>query len=159
MAVNSENEIIGVGMIPNYGKLLLSSGAILPIIIIIDGTFQCATSRGVIIIVMTVSSNRTNIPFAWGLAPTENAEIIKMILTLVKSVRPHCIETIISDEGKELDSAIKSVFPEVTYKLCAWHIAKKIINDEARSLFWELFHVDHPAEFSSKCLNFKTKHL
>ena len=157
LAVNKNNEIIGIGIVPNYGKLLLSSDAILPILII-DGTFQCAISRGVIIIVMTVSGNRTNIPLAWGWAPTENAEIIKMILELVKSVRPKCIETILSDEGKALESAIKFVFPNVDHKLCAWHIAKKLTNDEARSLFWGLFHADHPAEFRSQCITFKTKH-
>lgn len=61
--VTDFNEVYCFAMIPHYGKLLLNSDSILPVLII-DGTFQSSVYRGTIIIVMIVSSNRTNIPIA-----------------------------------------------------------------------------------------------
>ena len=70
-------------MLLQYAKLSLSSNAILPVIII-DGTFQSSIYRGSLSIIMTVSSNRTNIPLCWSWGPSEITDSIKLILNLIK---------------------------------------------------------------------------
>lgn len=133
MRVTDKNEVFIFAMLPHYSKLLLSSKAILPIIII-DSTFQCSAYGGILIIAMIVSSNRTNIPIAWLWSPSENEESFIMLLSLIKDVNEH-IETIISDEGQALKAAISKVFPDAVHKLCAWHIAKGIKNEQMKKMF------------------------
>lgn len=147
MKITDKNEVFIFAMLPHYSKLLLSSKAILPVIII-DGTFQCSAYGGTLIIAMIVSSNRTNIPIAWSWSPSENEESIIMLLNLIKNVNEH-IETIISDEGQALKAAISKVFPNAVHKLCAWHIAKGIKNEQMKKMFWMLIRSDHPVIFQS----------
>lgn len=143
--ITEKNEIYAFAMIPQYATLLLKSNAILPVIIL-DGTFQSSIFRGVLIIVMCVSSNRTNIPLGWAWGPEEDEETVKLILNLIKETNDE-IETIISDEGKAIKSAIKEVFPNVIHKFCAWHIAKQISDKGVRQIFWSLLRADHPLIF------------
>lgn len=133
--------------LPHYAVLLLKSKAILPVLII-DGTFQCSPIRGVMIIVMTVSSNRTNIPLGWAFGPSENQFTISLILELIKEVQPD-IKTIISDDGTALKVSIATIFPESQHKLCAWHLAKKITTQELRDAFWSLVRADHPDTYNN----------
>lgn len=91
--------------------------AILPVLII-DGTFQNSLVRGAKIIAMIVSSNRTNIPVSWAWSPEENSKTIEMLLNLIKEINSK-IETIITDDGIGLKSAIKFIFPDTKRKLCA----------------------------------------
>lgn len=64
MLVKNNNEVFSFAKVPQYAKLLLLSNTILPVIII-DGTFQSSIYHGSLIIMLTVSSNRTNIPLGW----------------------------------------------------------------------------------------------
>ena len=147
LRITTLNEIHSFAMLPHYAKLLLSSQAILPVIII-DGTFQSSVFRGTMIIVMIVSSNRTNIPIGWAWGPSEDEETITLILELVKEVNDK-IETVISDEGTALKSAVSKVFPKANHKLCAWHISKNIANKQVREIFWCLIRADHPIIFQT----------
>lgn len=140
MNVTDNNEVYSFDMRPQYAKLLLSSNAILPVIII-DGTFQSSIYCGTLII---ISSNKTNIPLGWSWGPSENADSIKLILKLIKEVSKY-IETIISDDGKVLKAAISEVFPKAVHKSCAWHIS----NRQVRNIFWQLIRADHPLIFQS----------
>ena len=147
MIITEDNEIYSFAMLPQYARLLLSSNAILPVIIL-DGTFQCSIYRGTLIIVMIVSSNRTNIPIGWSWGPSENEESIKLILDLIKNVNPD-IETIISDEGTALKAAISEIFPKAIHKFCAWHVSKKITDKQTKKIFWELLRADHQVIFQA----------
>ena len=143
--VTESNEIFSFAMVPHYAKLLLQSNAVLSVLVI-DGTFQCSIYRGTIIIVMVVSSNRTNIPVGWAWGPGENERTISMILKLIKQVNSQ-IETMISDDGAALKTSINEVFPNATHKLCAWHLGKSIRDKETRNLFWKLVKSDPPIIF------------
>ena len=61
---DENNQITEIAQQSQYAKLLLRSDAILPILIA-DGTFQSSIYRSTMIIVMVISSNRTNIQIAW----------------------------------------------------------------------------------------------
>ena len=148
MIITENNEVYSFAMVPQYARLLLNSNAILPVIIL-DGTFQSSIYRGSLIIVMVVSSNRTNIPIGWSWGPSENEETIRIVLNLIKDINEN-IETIISDEGTALKSVINDVFPNAIHKFCAWHISKNISNHEIRQIFWQLLRSDHPLIF--QCL-------
>lgn len=148
MIITENNEVYSFAMVPQYAKLLLKSNAILPVIII-DGTFQSSIYRGSLVIVMIVSSNRTNIPIGWSWGPSENEETIRIVLNLIKDINEN-IETIISDEGTALKAVINDVFPNAIHKFCAWHISKNISNHEIRTIFWQLLRSDHPLIF--QCL-------
>ena len=147
MYLTNNNEIHSFAMVPQYSVLLLRSKAILPVLII-DGTFQSSVHRGTMIIVMAVSSNRTNIPLGWSWGPTECEDCIKLILELIKKVNDK-IETIISDMGSALKAAISEVFPNAVHKFCAWHISKSISNQDVKKIFWLLLRADHPIIFQN----------
>lgn len=83
---------------------------------------------------------------SWG--PSENEESIEILLNLIKDVNEN-IEIIISDEGTALKDAIKKIFPKAIHKLCAWHIAKGIKNEQLKKIFWMLIRSDHPVIFQS----------
>ena len=151
MKITEDNEVYSFAMVPQYGKLLLASNAILPVIIL-DGTFQCSVYRGTMIIVMVVSSNRTNIPIGWSWGPSESEESIKIILKLIKEVNQN-IETIISDDGTALKAAIKEIFPNSVHKLCAWHVSNTITDPKVKKIFWQLLRADHPLIFQSLLSN------
>ena len=83
MIITENNEVYSFAMVPQYARLLLNSNAILPVIIL-DGTFQSSIYRGSLIIVMVVSSNKTNIPIGWSWGPSENEETIRIVLNIIK---------------------------------------------------------------------------
>ena len=85
-------------------------------ILIVDGTFQPSKYRGTMIIVMVISSHRTNIQIAWGLSLSENSELIRMILNLIKEVQPN-IKTFISEQGKSIKKSNDEIFSCCTSSL------------------------------------------
>lgn len=130
--ITENNEIHSLAMLPQYAVLLLKSKAILPVIII-DGT---------LVIVMIVSSNRTNIPIGWAWGPNEDADTVRLILKLIKEIKDD-IETIISDEGTAIKAVVKEVFPDSNHKYCAWHVAKEISDQRVKNIFWLLLRAEH----------------
>ena len=139
--ITENKEIHSFAMLPQYAVLLLKSNAILPVIII-DGTFQSSIYRGTLVIVMIVSSNRTNIPIGWAWGPNEDADTVKLILKLIKEIKDD-IETIISDEGTAIKAVVKEVFPDSNHKYCAWHVAKEISDQRVKNIFWLLLRAEH----------------
>lgn len=142
-----KKEVASFAFLPHYAVSLLKpeSKAILPVLII-DGTFQCSSVRGVFMIVMAVSSNRTNIPLGWAFGPKEDKATTRMILNLIRKVNPK-IETIISDDSPSIKAAITEVFPFAKQLRCAWHISIHIFSKIIKSAFWRLIKADHPDKY------------
>ena len=141
---NDSQNVVSFAMIPQYGVLLLKSECILPVLLV-DGIFQCGIARGTLIIVSSISGNRTSLPIAWAWAASENSDCVSQIFEMIKELRDD-LQTIISDESMPIISGVKRVFPNINHQICAWHVSKNLpIN--VRSIFWKLCKSEHPIQF------------
>ena len=142
--IDNTLKITCFAMIPQFGVQLLKSNVIQPLLII-DGIFQSSCGRGTIMIISSMSGNRTILPIGWAWGPSENENTVQIILEMISNIRKD-IRTIISDEGTGIKSAIKKIFPKASHQYCAWHIANKL-SSKSKSIFWKLVKAEHPVEF------------
>lgn len=145
LVINDSEEIIAAGMLPDYARLLLQSHAMIPIVLI-DDTFECGACRGNIIIAMTISGNRTNIPLAWAWGPKDNNDAYSLVLSLLRQANPKLL-TFISNEKAALFYSINLFFPRAINKFSPYHLIKGVSNLEAKNLLWQLFNMEHPDQF------------
>ena len=149
------HKLIAIAAVPQYAALLLTSNeppAMIPAIFI-DATFQCASAKGVLVIVSTISGNNTIIPLGWAWGKSENKETIACVLQLIAHFNKD-IQTVVSDGGKALASVIKEVFPNANHKLCAWHLSHKFKSEKARKLFWQMIHANNIESLQQHILEF-----
>ena len=125
-------EVISFCQIPDYAVKLMGSNAWQPTLIV-DGTFQCGSAHGVIVIASTMTGNRSVLPLAWAWGHQENNQTCTMLFQLISSIQPN-ISVIISDQGKAIQSSVKAIFPNAVHQIDAWHLSKTIPAN-ARSLF------------------------
>lgn len=133
IVANEENAIFFAGMMPEYAKQFIQSTSFFPVILA-DGTFQKAIGHGVLIIIVTLTGNRTVLPLCWGWAETENKVGCQELFKYLKPME-NLIETVFEDGGTALNSVTESL-NDVFLALCAWHV-KNNIPRQFRSIFWK----------------------
>lgn len=122
-----------IGMSPSYAQIYVNSNAFFPVVFS-DGTFLYGLGRGNLVVIVSLSGNRTVIPLCWGWGTGETLEVCSNVFSLLNSGK---VETMISDAGIALNSSTKNVLKNVFQQLCAYHVAEKLSASQ-RFYFWKL---------------------
>ncbi|XP_057785642.1 uncharacterized protein LOC131003177 [Salvia miltiorrhiza] len=97
-------------------------------VIVVDGTHLKGKNKGVLFIAVTKDGNEGVFPLAIGLGPIENDESWTYFFSMLRMSLgdPPDDLLIVSDQHTSIQSAIESIYPNVSHGLCFYHIQKNL---------------------------------
>jgi len=121
--------------------------------IALDGTFLKTRWAMTLLIAVGIDGNGETVILAWGVVESESEASWTWFLNHLEQVLPEvCSSTIISDRGKGLLNAIRSLGPGVTQAFCCFHIkqnAIRVYGQIIETFFWRIVKSNTEEEYNN----------
>lgn len=122
-----------------------------------DGSFQTGVGRGNILAIVTLTGSRTILPLAWAWAATESKANMTALISLFKDSERGKLETVISDEGSGILSAVTDILGEKCIAICAKH-RESHISPAAAKYYWGMIKADTKSTYLKNRLKLEMEH-
>ncbi|KAL5561311.1 hypothetical protein UlMin_031058 [Ulmus minor] len=128
----------------------------------LDDTFLKSTCKGTFLVATCQDGNYNCYHIAWGVVDSERDESWSWFLLQLKDVIGELDGLVfISDRHPSIQKGVATVFPQVTYGACYWHVGQNLKNrfksKDANTIFNQAAEAYKLSEFSAKFAKLKRR--